>query len=360
MIDPIPDLLNGQILTTDDETLATKGRQVYGVGADGVTVIVLRIPTANIGDQVTLTLLRSDNPQDPALSSDEDGGLGTPNDPCCEFTQTVTSVFTSNGPMAFATYRSPSDFPRPDGGDAGKRSREVFIRVQSSGGGDTTIPVKLVRPLVALVHGIWGSEDSWNNFNPLVVAIDGSDDRFRIQRISYNKPVSIVASNPSYGLQLFTPRENSLGFGYNAPFVLQRLEQVLKDFKGGFNAESISVAGVQLDIVTHSMGGDIARTMVRTPNYLERNSFRQGIIHKLITIDTPHLGTPVATRMLLATPQEDNRCLRMVLGAAGSYSYDTATVAGRGTVSGAVAICVWGAPPCRPSLFQVRSASTRR
>ena len=86
------------------------------------------------------------------------------------------------------------------------------------------------------------------------------------------------------------------------------------------------------------------RAMVLTPSYLERNTFRQGIIHKLITVDTPHLGTPVATRLLLATQQEDNQCLRRVLGAAGNYSYDTATVAGRGNVSGAVADLGVGSP----------------
>src|SRR5438093_13180419 len=45
LVDPIPDLLstNRQRITTVQSALATKGRSVMGVGADGVTQVVLRI-----------------------------------------------------------------------------------------------------------------------------------------------------------------------------------------------------------------------------------------------------------------------------------------------------------------------------
>jgi pimeloyl-ACP methyl ester carboxylesterase len=341
-IDPVPDLLSGQTLTTNGEDLAVKGRDVRGAAADGVSIVVLRIPTANVGDQVTLSLLRTDNPQDPAMSSDEDGALGTPAHSCCVFQITVSSVSTSRGPIAFATYRAPMDFPRtagvPAGGDASRRSRDVYVRFQSPGGGDMTVPLRLVRPPVALIHGLWGSSSTWGQFSPLVTGSDTSDDRFKVQAFSYDQAISLAGNgNPSYPQWLlWRARANSLGFTYNARLVLQKMEQFVKDFKAGLNPESISVAAIQVDVVAHSMGGDIARAMALERTYLQRNTFGQGIIHKMITIDTPHTGTPVATRLLLASPQEDNGCLRSRLALLGDFAFSSVTLPGAGVVSGAM------------------------
>jgi probable HAF family extracellular repeat protein len=342
-VDPVPDLLTGQTLTTRGEDLAVKGRDVQGAAADGVTIVVLRIPTANLGDQVTLRLLRTDNPQDPAMSSDEDGALGTPDHPCCVFQITVSSVDTSRGPNAFATYRAPMDFPRmagaPTGGDASRRSRDVYVRFQSPGGGDMTVPLRLVRPPVAAIHGLWGTPSAWDQFSPLITGPDTSDARFKVERVSYDRSIgSLVGnSNPSYpGLLLLRARANSLGFAYNARLVLQRLEQFVKDFKAGFNPESISVAAVQVDVVAHSMGGDIARTIALERTYLQRNTFGEGIIHKMVTIDTPHYGSPVATRLLLASPQENNWCLRIPMAVLGNFAFSSVTLSGAGVVSGAM------------------------
>jgi pimeloyl-ACP methyl ester carboxylesterase len=341
-VDPVPDLLAGQALTTNGEDLAVKGRDVRGAAADGVSLVVIRVPTANVGDQVTLSLLRTDNPQDPAMSSDEDGALGTPDHSCCVFQITVSSVSTSRGPIAFATYRAPMDFPRtagaPTGGDASLRSRDVYVRFQSPGGGDMTVPLTLVRPPVALIHGLWGSSSTWDQFSPLVTGPDTSDERFKVQAFSYDQGISLVGNTkPSYPQWLlFRARANSLGFSYNARLVLQKMEQFVKDFKAGLNPESFSVAAVQVDVVAHSMGGDIARAMAQEPTYLQRNTFSRGIIHKMITIDTPHLGSPVATRMVLASPQEDNWCLRAPLAVLGDFAFSSVTLSGTGLVSGAM------------------------
>src|SRR5206468_5302249 len=54
LVDPIPDLLSGPAVTTVTDTLATGGRVVMGVAADGVTEIVVRIQAENASDQFTL------------------------------------------------------------------------------------------------------------------------------------------------------------------------------------------------------------------------------------------------------------------------------------------------------------------
>jgi hypothetical protein len=55
---------------------------------------------------------------------------------------------------------------------------------------------------------------------------------------------------------------------------------------------------VQADVVAHSMGGDIARTMAGLSNFTSQSNYGLGPIHKLITIGTPHLGTPLATDLI--------------------------------------------------------------
>jgi hypothetical protein len=84
------------------------------------------------------------------------------------------------------------------------------------------------------------------------------------------------------------------------------------------------------------MGGDVSRTMVLlSPNFLSNPTFPTfgaGPINKLITIATPHLGTPVAA-LLLAS---NNACVRNVLAGDGDYALASITFSGQ-TVDGAVA-----------------------
>jgi hypothetical protein len=58
-------------------------------------------------------------------------------------------------------------------------------------------------------------------------------------------------------------------------------------------------------------------------------------VHKLITIGTPHQGSPVAVDLLPSGGTDPNSCVRWVLKKAGSVSLQTATVNGV-PVSGAV------------------------
>jgi len=327
MLDPVPDLIEGTRITTDPDTLATKGRLVSGVAADGVTQVLLRMPTTNVGDQFTVTI------QD-FTSPDEVGALGNPGD--TTFSQsslTVTAVQTSKGPMAFGIYLAPVDFPRGGGQDANAGSRTVTIQVQPSGTATMT-KVTILRPPVVLVHGLWGDGSAWNNFSPLYTS-SGPDPRFSVKRADYSDIVgsSFVASVPAYDpAVLSSTRGNALGFAFNAPFVLQQVREVVKDFKDGQNPASIQVAAVQADIVGHSMGGDITRTLPLQPNFASNDTFGQGVIHKLITIGTPHLGSPLAIDLL----QDANSCVRNVLAPRGFIALASATFSSGVLVTGGV------------------------
>jgi hypothetical protein len=332
LIDPVP-LLLGSLSTGDLPGLASGGGVVQGVAADGVTEIIVRIPAANSGDQFTLTVVNDQNL--PSNSADEDGALGYPGSPSFFPSIPVTAVSTPQGPMAFAVYRAPIDFPRASGQDAGAATRSVSIQVQSLVSNTTTsIPVAILRPPVILVHGIWADKTTtWNNFSPLV-----SDplSRFYVEMVDYSRLVGpIQASVPAFDTKVTqNVKANALGFDYNAGDVLAQIQKFIGMFRNGSNPAGIQVGAVQADIVAHSMGGNIARTLPLQPTFFGAVTFGQGNLHKVVTINTPHLGTPVARDLLLETTQPNNNCVRNMIASQGMLAFSTVTINGK-TSSGA-------------------------
>jgi pimeloyl-ACP methyl ester carboxylesterase len=360
LVDPVPDLLDGDGLriTTNTGPLSdwSKGRWVMGVGADGVTQVVLRISGnfiygLNGVEQLTVTVLNDETT--PSQSVDEDGGLGAVGAQCpgadCEHHQvTVTTSCIDYQPQAFVVYRAPIDFSRTSVDDSGLAGRDVYIRIESVNG-SMDLPVRILRPPLALIHGLWDNAGAWSNFSPLMT--NGiADWRFSALRVNYGEtPVSVTQSSPPLTLQgLGVVKANSLGFMFNRDIARDQMVPLLEGFRTGTNPEYIPVAGVQADVVAHSMGGNIARAMALHPQFLNRNTFHQGIIHKLITIDTPHLGSAVATRFLM--PDEYDRCLQHSFGNLGKAVLSTAVVNGV-TVSGALGDLVDS--PMSPALQQL-------
>jgi pimeloyl-ACP methyl ester carboxylesterase len=325
LIDPVlSGLLRGPAVTTDADSLAASNDIVKGVGADGATQVVLRIPASQPGQRVMTAVL--DDLGRPSDSIDDNGGLA-PLGSSGSFASglAVTAVATSQGPMAFAVYRAPTDFSR-GAGDAGLSERHVTLQVTPNGGSASSTDVLVLRSPVVLIHGLWDAATTWDTFTPLV-----GDSRFYVRRVDYSDTVSgITASVPSYSApDLAKVRANALGFGYNAHSVLNQLQGFLVDFRHDNN-----VAAVQADVVAHSMGGDIARTMALAGDFQSDDTFGRGPIHKLVTIGTPHLGTPLATEIVKSA----NSCVRGVLGqrfSLSSVSLSSSTVAGAvGDLSG--------------------------
>jgi hypothetical protein len=174
----------------------------------------------------------------------------------------------------------------------------------------------------------------WDSFSPLVNGPSSVDRRFSVGRVNYNNRVGAQITNPNPPYQnVANAAANSLGFHHNADRTLRSIVNWMNGaFKTGTNPAGIAVAAVQADIVAHSMGGDVARTFPLIPQYSNQATLGQGLIHKLITIDTPHLGSPLAANLLL--PQ--NACTRAILAFVGDYAFSSVQLAGAGNVSGAV------------------------
>ena len=321
-IDPVPDLMSGNGVISDPESLATMGTLIRAVAADGVARVLLTAPTQQVGDVVTFTVLNDRG--NPSNSSQDDGGLTTLNGSSNSANQSVrvAALDSSNGPMVFAVYYPPANFSRGTQ-DNQLASRNVQIQINPQGPSPAVSrTLTILRPPVVLVHDLWEDPSSWDNFTPLV-----NNPGFFIRRASYNGVLGnrISASIPSFpNANLAQARESSLGIAYNAPSVLTQVAQFVGEFRAAENA-----AASQADVVVHGMGGVIARAAIQIPDYAAPESYGQGSIDKLITLGTPHLGTPLATALL----RNDSDCFRGILAAAGQFSFSNATVDGN-SVSG--------------------------
>lgn len=324
LIDPVvAGLLSGSSVTTNTNAIASATTGVVkGAAADGAAQVILRIP-ANPGQKFTVTVIDANSP---STSVPNDGGVfalgGSPSS--ASISLSVTAVTTSAGAEAFAIYLAPVNFSRSSS-DNTLTTRSVTLQVSSASVITGTASVTVARPSVVLVHGLWGSASSFSAFTPLI-----NDAIFDVNYATYDNAITgITSETPSYSKSAAI-EANSLGFAYNAPSVLAQINNFIANYR-----TSANVASVKADIVAHSMGGDVSRTMFLLPTFLSNPTFPTfgaGPINKLITIATPHLGTPVAA-LLLAS---NNACVRNVLAGDQDFALASITFSGQ-TADGAVA-----------------------
>lgn len=270
-VDPVADnpattLLNGPAVTTDTTLLADQGRGriVKGIAADGVAQLLVRIAGAPPNERFLL-LVTEGSVANIALSP--------------SFQSTVSLTADSSG-IAFVVYKSPTDFARSSTDNV--ISRVVTLNYSSPDNNPSVIvgdsPITVVRPPVVLIHGNWSnSTQDWQFFQFAV-----SPPPVQIYRADYSafldKGVSAAASA-----------------------VLPQVHQMVEAFKQGaltVDGFTMPVAAVQADLVAYSLGGLVSRALVKRPFYSNTFNYAKGYVHKLITLDTPHLGSELATALL--------------------------------------------------------------
>jgi pimeloyl-ACP methyl ester carboxylesterase len=198
---------------------------------------------------------------------------------------------------------------------------------------------------VAVIHGLWGDDSLWQEFRPLVWGTDQSDPRFAVFRINYggNIGAQVAETQPHYAAATQAKTTGSaLGFERNAGEAQSQIRRQLATFKNGRNPAAMSVAAVQVDVIGHSMGGNVTRTMPLLRDFLQGNTYGQGIVHKLITVDTPHRGSTLAN-LLVGQIRGGHFCVPFFLADWGkSVVLRSATLRDGSTVSGAVGDLVPG------------------
>ena len=352
LIDPIADnLASGAGLVSNSAQLAAASHVVQGVAADNATQVLVRVEssgsTITAGDQIQLTLSDENGP------SSDGAGAGyltslPANGPDSRLTGgviTVTAVDNGSGAaMAFAVYHAPTDFVRTGNvSDPTVKIRAVTIGTSDTRTGTTapTQTISIVRPPVVLVHGIWGSP---NDFNGADGGLFGLQDSglFTLEYARYDGSIGIAASDPTYvsGGTLSHPvsaRVSALGFKSGATTILPQIQNVIKEYKvvalllAGQGATPGPIAAVQADIVAHSMGGDVTRTLPQLSEYAVQSTYNLGYVHKLITVDTPHRGTPLASALLSSS----NACVRTLLTFDNRYAFNSVTSSSGAFINGA-------------------------
>lgn len=240
--------------------LATCGIPIKGVATDGVSPVLLRAVAAASGKACfTLTSsgpLAYGNVATPSMETAGVGGL----------------------------YYAFSQYTPPDGYGDASDNRTVNIQFDftlDSATGFTnttsiTVPTILVRPPVVLLHGVWSSSGIWNNGfyreQPGYVYGSAKGDSYTTYAADY----SATAGGP---------------FTTNELLVKGFIAEVLKRIR----TKPGNYAAAQADVIGHSMGGDITRlysTLTSGPSTYKRpDNLNLGDVHRLITLDTPHLGS---------------------------------------------------------------------
>jgi pimeloyl-ACP methyl ester carboxylesterase len=373
LIDPVKSgLLQGPAVTSNEGSILNPNPTmpvgpVQGVSADGVTQVIVAIPTANLGDSVQLNLINDANT--PSSSSAQDGGLTTLGGSVSSLSNSVgvtADTTTSIGPTAFAIYVAPTNYARgtqnfPQDNTTVQRGVSLQTTCLSGGGSPSSpinTPVTIARPPVVLVHGLWSTPASWGFFQP-TLGTPGTPEPPEAQLWNsliatsggavfdpdYSGCVTVGSTVPTFPAFVNAAASllgkcgtsqisgNALGLEYNAPIVLSQIFNAISTY-----ASNVNVAAVQADVIAHSMGGNITRTMALTGepwSFLTNPTYVQGPIEKLITIGTPHLGSPLATQLLPNSSGDPNSCVRNFFAFFGMVALQAASVAGN-SVNGGV------------------------
>src|ERR1035437_2441877 len=189
-------------------------------------------------------------------------------------------------------YVSPDDFVGNNVSDTASSFRTVNANftINYVGGGSETITksIKIVRPPLMMVHGIGGSSLSFDNFQSSAFGKFIDDYRFASKRAVTISMNSKFLTNAFYMCpDVISP---------NDPNFYNTIQGQIYDIR------SRGYASNQVDYVGHSMGGSVLRSLLdnfpelfyRTRSNLEYKNYESGYTHKVITIGTPHNGSPWA------------------------------------------------------------------
>ncbi len=179
---------------------------------------------------------------------------------------------------------APNDFIQNGNSDLGERYVAVKFSITYSDNSTEDYfqtGIKIVRPPLLMVHGLNGSNESFNNAK-LNIGIGVQNFKKLIEQKSIWK-YGNIPNMINYG-----------SFDANANELLNNPQVSLE--AATYNMELSGYACKRVDYVCHSMGGCMARTVINKypTNYFSSKNYKKGFINKLITINTPHNGSPIA------------------------------------------------------------------
>ena len=265
------DFTAGLEISSDAEVLASDGEVVEGAVTDGVTRLLLRMNVQNLGT-VTFTLNGTGDTKEGGILRAVDGSAeGTSID--------VNTVTTSEGEKVFAIYQAPENFVRDQYAAEDKEISERTIPLKINYTyqiGEQEIvdniekTIRLVRPPLILVHGLWSYPSIWKGFQKEMRKI--LPDLY-ILRVGYEET-------------------NDQHFKVNKDVLRTHIE-MLQDVL----LKSEKIAMVQADVVGHSMGGILTRINYQgdewygSNSYKKKENYNRGNINRYISLNSVHFGS---------------------------------------------------------------------
>lgn len=286
-----------------------------GLAADGTSRIIIKLSKNTTNTKKITSVVGTIKPVNSTFSTpnllgkiiiasnissyNEDGNAAT--------SISVDNTFSNNPNEINYWLVSPDDFTTDINNFESVRKVKVEFIVSYDSGPDETIETKeieIVRPPLMFVHGLNGDAETFSkakfSSNNQTYYFDNTyEKKFFWQDFKYaplwkNTYKSVTLKNDEY-------------YDVNARILLgmdNATDNHPNSFAGFLNAYHKSgYASNRVDYVCHSMGGDIARTVInKYPNIYKPaitstqrfKNYNLGFINKLITINTPHNGSPVA------------------------------------------------------------------
>ena len=133
---------------------------------------------------------------------------------------------------------------------------------------------------VILIHGLWSDNNTWFDDNDRTRGLNPRlrASGFRVEMITYDGNEGPATTVPFH--------RGNIGF---------TIRNLCRE-----TIENNNIACSRVDIIGHSMGGLFARELVRLNYHNDKDlktysmSFGQGVIRRIVTMGTPHFGSPLA------------------------------------------------------------------
>jgi len=254
LIDPYPNMVNKDGTLVTDVSKIDLTKVVKGAATDGVSKI--------------LVVAKATSPVEFRLTSSDIGSLSQLDGPASDPTDLI--IQPQNG-LAVAVYTSPDGY----GSNMPPAGRNITVNANyiDDPGNVINQQVLLVTPPVILVHGMWSDRQVWNT---------GGFQRYLLQHGINN---IYLADYSQYSAQTFDPNNPESEPARNA--IWEQRYNAYSDMKKS------GIVAVQADYVGHSLGGLQIRNFSQDPLFTQSLNYGKGFIHKLITLGTPHRGTPL-------------------------------------------------------------------
>jgi pimeloyl-ACP methyl ester carboxylesterase len=147
--------------------------------------------------------------------------------------------------------------------------------------------ITLYAPPVLMIHGLWSSQKAWQKFAEALTTM-------------YRYPAAAIDIIDYSDYQGKGPDKKAYSYRYQPiqDEVASKIDQAIK------KARDLGIIATQVDVVAHSMGGLVTRYYAGRPGYKNSSNYREGAINRLITVATPHLGSPLADWLIRNRKQQ--------------------------------------------------------